>query len=390
MKKLVRITTVPLSLEKLLEGQLTFMSQYYEVTAISAEKDRLRKYGENNNVQTFWLEMTRAITPIKDIGAVLKLYRFFKREKPLIVHTHTPKAGIVGMMAAKLANVPIRLHTVAGLPLLETTGNKRKILERVEKLTYSLATKVYPNSKGLQKIILQENFAPSSKLKVLGKGSSNGIDTKYFNPDLYSDTHKIKLRNDLGIPASDIVFIFVGRLVSEKGINELVAAFNHLYRAQTNISLLLVGDYEEDLDPLEKRTVRIIEEHSKIFTTGYQEDVRPYFAISNVLAFPSYREGFPNVVMQAGAMELPAIVTDINGCNEIVQNGENGLIIPLKNEEDLLNAMLKFSKDNNLVKRTKNSAREKIKKDFEREEFWSVMLREYKNQEENLQVDNKK
>ena len=155
MQKLVRITTIPLSLEKLLEGQLTFMNAHYEVIAISAEKERLEKYGDNNRVRTFWVEMTRAITPLQDIKALLKLCSYLRKEKPLIVHTHTPKAGIIGMMAAKLVGVPIRLHTVAGLPLLETTGNKRKILDQVEKLTYKLATRVYPNSFELKKIILK-------------------------------------------------------------------------------------------------------------------------------------------------------------------------------------------------------------------------------------------
>src|SRR5690554_5619245 len=148
MQKLIRITTIPLSLEKLLEGQLTYMNNYYDVTAVSAEKERLEKYGRDNGVKTFWVEMTRAITPFQDLKAVWKLYRFFKKENPLIVHTHTPKAGIVGMMAAKMAGVPLRLHTVAGLPLLETTGTKRKILDVVEKLTYNFATRIYPNSSG--------------------------------------------------------------------------------------------------------------------------------------------------------------------------------------------------------------------------------------------------
>src|SRR5690606_1677443 len=150
MQKLIRITTIPLSLEKLLEGQLTYMNNFYDVTAVSAEKERLEKYGSDNGVKTFWVEMTRAITPVTDIKSVWKLYRFFKREKPLIVHTHTPKAGVVGMLAAKMAGVPLRLHTVAGLPLLETTGTKRKILNVVEKLTYRFANRIYPNSSGLR------------------------------------------------------------------------------------------------------------------------------------------------------------------------------------------------------------------------------------------------
>lgn len=380
-KKLIRITTIPLSLEKLLEGQLTYMNNYYEVTAVAAEKGRLEKYGKKNGVKTFWVEMTRAITPIKDLKAVWKLYNFFKKEKPEIVHTHTPKAGIVGMLAAKMAGVPVRLHTVAGLPLLETTGAKRKILNTVEKFTYKLATKVYPNSRGLQDIILKEGFTNQSELKVLGKGSSNGIDTSCFNPSQIDETQKRNKRQSLGIPQKDFIFIFIGRLVSEKGINELVEAFKSLQRENKNISLLLVGPFEKELDPLKEETFKEIQQNEKILTTGYQEDVRPYFAISDALAFPSYREGFPNVVMQAGAMNLPAIVSDINGCNEIIVEGINGVIIPVKDTSALITAMKLFVENKNYTERLSSNARDEICKYYERKEFWQILLKEYKSLE---------
>ncbi|PKD16766.1 glycosyl transferase family 1 [Salegentibacter salinarum] len=381
-KKLIRITTIPLSLEKLLEGQLTYMNHYYEVTAVAAEKDRLEKYGRKNGVKTFWVEMTRAITPIKDIKAVWKLYNYFKKEEPDIVHTHTPKAGIVGMLAAKMAGVPVRLHTVAGLPLLETTGNKRKVLNAVEKFTYKLATKVYPNSRGLQDIILKEEFANQSKLKVLGKGSSNGIDTGYFNPSQFDEIQKRNKRHLLGIPQEDFIFIFIGRLVSEKGINELVEAFKSLQAENKNISLLLVGPFEKELDPLKEETFKTIQKHEKVFTTGYQEDVRPYLAISNALAFPSYREGFPNVVMQAGAMNLPAIVSNINGCNEIIVEGINGVIIPVKDTSALFTALKLFVENKNYTERLSSNARDEICKYYERKEYWQLLLKEYKSLEQ--------
>ena len=382
MHKLIRITTIPLSLEKLLDGQLTFMNQYFEVTAVSAEKERLEKYGRDNKVNAFCVEMTREITPLKDLKAVYKLYSFFKSENPLIVHTHTPKAGIVGMLAAKLAGVPIRLHTVAGLPLMETTGTKRKVLNFVEKLTYALATKVYPNSKGLYNIILKEKFASPSKLKVLGKGSSNGIDTSYFDPSKYSEEFKMKLKQDLNISTSSLVFIFIGRLVSEKGINELIQAFSKLHQSNPECNLLLVGPFEQELDPLSDQTLDIIQSHQGITSVGYQQDVRPYLAISDVLTFPSYREGFPNVVMQAGAMNIPAIVTDINGCNEIISEEKNGLIIPPKNEEALFKAMHRLLGNVNLRRLMALKSREEITANYERETFWKILLNEYKSLEE--------
>ena len=381
MQKLVRITTIPLSLEKLLEGQLTFMNAHYEVIAISAEKERLEKYGDNNRVRTFWVEMTRAITPLQDIKALLKLCSYLRKEKPLIVHTHTPKAGIIGMMAAKLVGVPIRLHTVAGLPLLETTGNKRKILDQVEKLTYKLATRVYPNSFELKKIILKLNYAKPEKLKVLGQGSSNGIDTDYFNPSIYTEDEKRHIKSELDIPEKDFIFIFVGRLVKEKGINELVRAFSSIQNKHEGSALLLVGPFEQDLDPLDEDVINLIRSHSKIFTTGYQQDVRPYFAVADVLTFPSYREGFPNVVMQANAMNLPAIVSNINGCNEIINEGENGLIIPVKNKEALEEAMLRLKKNSELYYSLTQKARKLIQTKYERKQYWKILLKEYKELE---------
>lgn len=377
MHKLIRITTIPLSLEKLLEGQLTYMNQFFEVTAVSSEKERLEKFGRDNNVKTFWVEMTRAITPLKDLKAVWELHDFLKKEKPLIVHTHTPKAGIIGMLAAKMAGVPVRIHTVAGLPLMETTGPKRKVLNAVEKITYKLATRIYPNSLGLKKIILQEKFAREDKIKVLGKGSSNGIDTVYFDPEMFTEDVNLKYRVNLGMPKDDLVFIFIGRLVSEKGINELVAAFDSLHNKYSNISLLLVGPFEEELDPLHPETLQKIEGHTKIFTTGYQQDVRPFLAISDVLVFPSYREGFPNVVMQAGAMGITSIVSNINGCNEIIMEGVNGLIIPVKNKASVYSAMETMITDTEKRTAMSSRARKEICRNYDRNEFWEILKKEY-------------
>jgi glycosyltransferase involved in cell wall biosynthesis len=375
--KLIRITTVPLSLDKLLEGQLHFMRSHFEVIAVSSEKDYLEKIGEKEQVATFHLEMTRKITPLKDLWAVYKLYLFLKKEKPQLVHTHTPKAGIIGMLASKLANVPHRLHTVAGLPLLETKGVKRKVLDLVEQLTYACATKVYPNSNGLLQFILSANYCNSSKLKVLANGSSNGIDTTYFDRSHFSEEMVSDLRHKLEISKEDFVFIFVGRLVKDKGINELVTAFSELSKEKKKIKLLLVGPFEPDLDPIPTATLHEIKTNSSIINVGYQNDVRPYFAISNGLVFPSYREGFPNVVMQAGAMQIPAIVSNINGCNEIIQQGVNGLLISPKKIPPLKEAMRLIIEDTILYKKLEYYARPSITSRFEQKVVWDAILKEY-------------
>src|SRR5690554_2557770 len=200
--KLIRITTVPVSLKTLLKGQHRFMSENgFEMIGISSEGDELHEVANDENIRTIAVEMTRTISPFQDLKSVWQLYKIFKKEKPLIVHTHTPKAGTVGMLAAKLAGVPHRLHTVAGLPLLEATGAKRKLLDIVEKATYACATKVYPNSFGLRDIILEQKYCMAEKLKVIGKGSSNGIDTAYFDSNQVTQATKTALRAELGIGA---------------------------------------------------------------------------------------------------------------------------------------------------------------------------------------------
>jgi glycosyltransferase involved in cell wall biosynthesis len=379
--KLIRITTVPISLEKLLEGQLSYMQTYFEVTAVSADHDALQKLGQQIQVPTYHLEMSRQITPWKDLKAVFRLYWFLKEEKASIVHTHTPKAGIVGMMAAWLAGVPVRLHTVAGLPLMEAIGLKRQILNFVEKATYRFATKVYPNSQGLYDFIISEKLTSQQKLQMIGKGSSNGIDTAYFDPNLFTIQQNLELRSELNIATDSFVFVFVGRLVGDKGINELVEAYVQLKKAlpSQETSLLLVGPFEQELDSLDQITLQEIERNPTIISVGYQQDVRPYFAMSDTLVFPSYREGFPNVVMQAGSMGLPSIVTNINGCNEIIAHKVNGIVIPPKDAVSLTAAMNELLCNEETITLLSSNARKMIVERYERQEVWEALLQEYQS-----------
>ena len=379
-KKLIRITTVPMSLKYLLKGQLAFMSKNgFNVTMISSDGQELNDVIENEKCAHIIIPLTRKITILKDLKATYNLYKLIRKEKPDIVHTHTPKAGIIGMLASYFARVPIRLHTVAGLPLMEAIGFKRIILNFVEKVTCKCSTKVFPNSYGLKKIILKYKFTSEKKLKVIGNGSSNGIDTSFFDPELFSSKEKNKLKSDLGIERNDFVFIFVGRLVTDKGINELVEVFNELCSDLKSIKLLLVGPFEDELDPLSEKTKLLISSHDKIISVGYQNDVRPFFAISNSLVFPSYREGFPNVVMQSGAMGLPSIVTDINGCNEIIQTDYNGIIVPSKDIDSLKMAMSRIFQDKELYLKCSEKSRLSIVNNYDQKLYWNTLLNEYES-----------
>src|SRR5690554_5418538 len=394
--KLLRVTTVPSSLKMLLKGQHRFLNQNgFSVMGVASSGNELNEVHTTEGIPVVMLEMTRTISPLKDLRALYNFYKLCKKEKPMIVHSHTPKAGVVGMLGAKLAGVPIRLHTVAGLPLMEATRSKRKLLNFVEKLTYSSATKVYPNSRGLHDFILNQKFAQPNKLKVLASGSSNGIDTSFFSPDMVSEETKDELRAQLNLKPNDFVFVFVGRIVGDKGINELVEAFRMMTgrlgeevtgrlgeevtgRKGDGVKLLLVGSPETELDPLKTETLQEIERNPNIISVGFQKDVRPYFAISNALAFPSYREGFPNVVMQAGAMGLPSIVSNINGCNEIIEEGVNGTIIPAKDVKALRVTMQKISSDKMFYNKLQINARNMIQSRYEQQVVWDALLKEYK------------
>jgi glycosyltransferase involved in cell wall biosynthesis len=353
------------------------MSQYFEVVGISSPGVLLQKVEKEEGIRTYGVNMSRSITPFRDLLALAKLIRIFKKEHPEFVHTHTAKAGILGMLAAWICNVPVRLHTVAGLPLLETKGLKRKLLDAVEKLTYSLSSKVYPNSFGLEAIIQEQDYADKNKIKVIGKGSSNGINTTFFSREQVSNAVLQQTKDENSIVIEDFVFIFIGRIVNDKGITELVSAFENLATNYQNAKLILVGNFEEDLDPLDSKTHSLIDNHPNIKFVGYHQDVRPMLAASNVLVFPSYREGLPNVPLQACAMDLPCIVSDINGCNEIITHEFNGLLVPVKNTIELQNAMERIMVDKALYDKLSGNARESILTRYDQQVLWKEIKKEY-------------
>lgn len=381
--KLFRTSTVPVSLNVLLKGQLNFLNQYFEVTAISGEGEALDEVHSREKVKIHALEMERKISPIKDFISLVKLYWYFRKEKPQIIHSITPKAGLLTMLAGKLAGVPIRMHTFTGLIFPSKTGLMQKLLISMDRLLCWSATHIYPEGKGVKKDL--EAFKITKKpLKIIANGNVNGIDLEYFTSLQITEEQKQDLRKELRISTDDFVFIFVGRLVGDKGINELVKAFSELNTPK--IKLILVGGEERELDPLKPETIAEIERNENIYSVGFQKDVRPYFAVSDALVFPSCREGFPNVVMQAGAMGLPSIVSNINGCNEIIVDGENGLIVPVKSVVDLTNAMQKILDNSELYAKLQANSRRMIEERYEQSVVWNALLEEYRlllNKEKN-------
>lgn len=332
-KKIIRACTVPMSLV-FVKDMLPELKRKYKVGLLSSsgsDWDEVRQL--HSDVKCLEVNMERHISLTKDIKSLWQLWCTFRKESPQMVHSMTPKAGLLCMMAARLAGVPVRVHTFTGLVFPTAVGFKRKILIATDWITCACATHIIPEGEGVKNDLLN-NGITKKPIKVLGYGNCRGIDLKNFDRTSDMMMHAETLRKD-----GAFTFIAVGRLVGDKGINELVAAFVKLNKEYPNIRLVLVGAEEKQLDPLNSKTIKTIAECPAIEAVGAQNDVRPWFAASDVAILASYREGFPNVVIEAGAMGLPQIVTDINGAREIIMEGENGTIIPPKSIDALYNAM---------------------------------------------------
>lgn len=373
--KIIRTSTVAISLNFLLKGQLSFLNKEFEVIAVSGEDEHLRNVVQREDVRSVSIPMRRRISPFHDFISLWQLFWLLKKEKPTIVHSITPKAGLLTMLASKLAGVPIRIHTFTGLIFPSHTGFMQKLLVKMDQLLCWAATNVYPEGNGVKNDLIQFNIT-SKPLKVLANGNVNGIDLEHFSQETVSPEDKKSLKETLGIRATDFVFIFVGRLVGDKGINELIEAFSQI--EQYNVRLLLVGSLEEELDPLLPKTTSEIDRDNRIISVGFQKDVRSFLAISNVFIFPSYREGFPNVVLQAGAMGLPSIVTNINGSNEIIIEKVNGYIIPPKDVAILFETMNLFINNNADYANLCSNSRKLIAERYEQSVVWNALLEEYK------------
>lgn len=359
-KKIIRAVTVADSTIFFEPTIKDLQERGYEIVSLSSpgeELVRLREMG----VKTIEVPMERRISLFKDLKSLIKLIGVFRKEKPYMVHSMTPKAGMLCMLAAFLTRVPRRVHTFTGLVWPTSKGLKRRILMATDWLTCACATHIIPEGKGVMNDL--QNHITKKTMKVLGYGNVRGVDMEKFSrrPEVERLAKEIKKE---GI----FTFIFVGRIVGDKGINELALAFTDLQKKYDNIRLLLVGSFENNLDPLKPETIKIINENPCIELLGpkYGDDLLAYYAASDCFVFPSYREGFPNTVMEAGAMGLPSIVTDINGSREIITDGKNGVIIPSKNTEALYQAMVEMITNTNKTKEYADNAREMIASRFER------------------------
>lgn len=372
--KLIRLTTIDGSLGGLLKGQLAFLNHYFEVVGVADDSGKLAAIGEREGIRTAGIPMRREISPVADIKSLWALIRLFRRERPFIVHANTPKASLLSMIAAWITRVPNRIYTVTGLRFETAHGAFRFVLKTMERITCFCATKVIPEGDGVRDTLRREHITRKPLHKILN-GNITGVDVDYF--DRTDDV----MRQASALRGAGFHFVFVGRIVKDKGVDELVTAFDLLSRECGDVKLMLVGRFEDNLDPVSAETKYLIDRNDRILCMGYQSDVRPYLAASDALVLPSYREGFPNVVLQAGAMGLPSIVTDINGCNEIIIEGCNGVIISKQDMPALLDAMRCFVNQPERTRKMSAESRPQIVSRFRQQDVWNALLEMYKSLE---------
>ena len=392
MSKILYVTTISMTLDYFLKGTMSeLVKAGHEVVAVSSPGEWMAAVKALEGVKVVEVPMERRIAPFKDLRSLLKLYKVLREERPDIVHSFTPKAGLLAMMASKFAGIKVRIHTFTGLVFPTSTGLKRRLLMTTDRLTCACATNIIAEGQGVRNDLLSAGIT-HKEVRVLGHGNIRGIDLERYDrtPEI------MQLAEKLRVPDA-FTFLFVGRLVRDKGIAELCEAFRHVATAQSasgiggqdlprrpftrigreaqgdwggtcrRTRMVLVGPFEDDVDPVPEETRRYIERTPEIITTGEIKgpELLAWFAASDCFVLPSYREGFPNTVIEAGAMGLPSIVTDINGSREIISDGINGLVVPPKNVEALSEAMKKMLIDSDFRERAASVSRDMIASRFE-------------------------
>ena len=369
-----------MALRYLLPGQMHFMANNgFNVLMISADGKELAEVIEKEQCRHIIVPMTRKITPVQDMKCLFKLIKIFRKEMPDIVHTHTPKAGLLGMLAAKLSGVKVRIHTVAGLPLMVEKGFKYQLLKFIEKLTYACAGQVWPNSNSLMQFIIKNKLCKTAKLKIISKGSTNGIQLNRFNREHLDEKIINEIKVQINYQQENIYLLCIGRLVVDKGIAELVHVFTQLQKTNDDLMLILVGGYETALDPLPAETMHEIETNPSIMHINWTTQVEYYMSLADFFVFPSHREGSPNVLLQAGAMGLPVICSHITGNIDIVTNNETGLIFENKNEQQMFSLLQYALLHPQQMQTMAKKLQKEIKENYPQENIWQKMLEAYKS-----------
>ena len=372
MKKLFFVTTIAGSLN-FFKGQYQLLLSDFDITAIASDKKRLKEVGEENHIQIHYIPMEREISIFKDFYCLICFIFYFIRQRPYIVHGNTPKGSLLSMIAAWMTRVPVRIYMCHGLRYQGCRGIKRKVLMFMERISCRCATEIICVSHGIKEVLIEDRITNKEPI-VIWNGSVQGIDMGKFNPDNITD--KQGLKGKYGIDENDFVITFIGRIVKDKGINELVEAVNLLHTKYSNIKLLLIGRFENIGNPISDITKKIIDEGDFIIATGSQLNIVPFLSITDLFVFPSYREGFGLSLMEAGAMNVPSVASNIPGCNEVIIDGLTGLLIEPRSTLAIIESIEKLYNDRELLDYLKSNCRKSIIERYEQNQLWQH-YREY-------------
>lgn len=383
MKKLCFIVGNPHAFHGFFNGQLKYLSSCFEVIGISNEGDWIKKTEDAEGIKIYKNKIERQISPIQDLISILSTTKLLKRISPDIIHANTPKVGLVSMLSGFLARIKTRIYMCHGLRYQSSSGMMRKILMQCEKLTCRMATHVVCVSKGVRNSLIKDGISKDKKLFVVNSGSVNGINSDLFEYKL-ADGTKREIAQKYNLPDNGFIFCFIGRIVRDKGINELVVAFIKIVSQFPNAHLLIVGDFEDKIDPV-NNIKEYIANCKNIHLTGWQDDIRSFLSISDVLVLPSYREGLSTTLLEAGGLGKPSITTDVTGCKDVIIDGFNGKIIDDPKTvgfdhivKQLSDSMIYFLEaPDSQVAMLGKQAKDYVLKNYERTELWEAYKKLY-------------
>lgn len=369
--RLVFLVTHPMTARYLLYGQLEdLVRRGFDVALVTSPGPDLESLVTEQKIQIHTLPIDREMAPLRDVRTLFRLTRLLGRLAPDLVNASTPKAGLLGLLAARRIGVPHRIYTLRGLRLETARGVRRRLLWLAEKLAARAAHRVIAVSPSLRQRCIELGLAPADKVEVLGPGASNGIDPERFISDPERDLEIETLRRDLDLPPGSPVIGFVGRLTRDKGVGELLDAFERIVPSHPELRLLLVGGFEEG-DPLPGSLRERLLAHPRVRRTGFVADVAPYYRLMDVLAFPSYREGFPNAPLEAAAAGIPTVGFDVTGTVDAVVHGVTGLLVPAGEAGDLAGALERYLRDPETRREHGEKARQRALTDFRQEKVWA-------------------